>query len=383
MALLAGLLVAAPAARAAAAVDDAAAAIAVLVVPAADGDAPTALVAAIQAHLADVGADLVVERVESFPASLPAQVALAAEVAERTAVGAVFWFDLSLPEHVFVYVCEGEGSRVLVRAVGAADEAERIESVAIIVRSLTRAILAGGTLGVELATPPAAEPVGAVEVPAVGPAGAGPGPTAAPGEILTPATGDGPSATPPDPAGGRQDSSPWLALQVGVALDFFSEQAPVQEGMSTGVAFRVHENWSIFAAYRILTDVSVSGGGVDLDVSRHPMELGARFRWPLGDWALGASVSGVFDFLTRRATVRTSSMTARVPEDAWIGGVGVLVHGSLRLGGPWRVFLDGGFDAFVGNVRYAADTGTGRVVLLESWFVCPRLSLGFAVDLLS
>jgi hypothetical protein len=323
-----------------------------LVLSAEGGAATDALAGAVQAQVSDLPVRLVVERTAGFPPTLPAQVAMAAEIAARVAAGTVFWLDVSVPDRVFIFLAEPGGSRVLVRAVDATEEAERVESVAVIVRGLVQAVLDGGTIGIAPPAPPPPEPP-AASLPAE------------------------PAVVPPPPAPARA----WLGLQLAYEADFFTDQITALHGLAAGLVFHLQENWSVFAAYRILGPAEVSGGGIDLDVSRHPMELGARFRWPLGDWDVGAGLYGVVDYLTRDAGTRSSGMQVTAPETAWLGGLGLLVHGSYRIAGSFRVFLDAGIDVFVNGVEYVVDTGAGRTMLLGSWYVCPRVLLGLSVDL--
>ncbi|MBI5486530.1 MAG: hypothetical protein HY905_04285 [Deltaproteobacteria bacterium] len=322
------------------------------------------LLDAIQAQLTDLPVELIVEPAAELPSTLPAQIALAADFARRAGAATVFWFDSSVPDRVFVYLAERGGSRLLMRAVDSADPAERVESVAVIVRSLVQSILAGGTIGMSLpATSPAASPP--PEPPVAAPSPEPPPPTEPPAE--TPAPSDQP---------------PWLGLQLAYAVDFYSSEATALHGLDAGVLFHVHENWSLFAAYRVLGDAEVSGGGIQLGVGRHPLELGVRFRWPIDDWDFGASLFGAVDVLTPRAGSTVAGMRASPSSDAWVGGMGLLVHGSYRLAGMLRIFLDGGVDVWFDPLDFAAETGDGQVVLIGTRYFVPRLLLGLWVDLL-
>ncbi|MBI4917481.1 MAG: hypothetical protein HY825_16700 [Acidobacteria bacterium] len=307
------------------------------------------LASAVQAQVGDLPVRLVVERPAELPATMPQQVALAAEVAVRVGAASVFWFDVSLPNRVFVYFAERSGSRVLMRAVGAGGEAERVESAAVIVRGLVQAMLAGGTIGMELP----------------------PGPPAVPPVEVPPPVGTSPAVEPR-----------WLGLQLGYAVDFFSARPNVLHGLDAGLAFRLHANWSLFAAYRVLSDAEVSGGGLELRVTRHPFVFGVRFGWPIDDWEAGASLYGVADDLTREANAHAAGVTVTSDEGAWLGGLGLLVHGSYRVAGALGLFLEGGVEVYLNQVDFVVDTGDGRELLLGSRSFCPRLLLGLRVDLL-
>ncbi|MBI5501070.1 MAG: hypothetical protein HY907_12565 [Deltaproteobacteria bacterium] len=299
------------------------------------------LAAAVRAQSSDLPVRLVVDRPARFPGSLPDQVAAAADVAARESAVSVFWFDVSRPERVFVYLAESAGSRVLVRAIEAREEAERVEASAVIVRGLIQAVLGGGTIGIAPPTP---------------------GPEASAGSAAAPARS-------------------WLGLRLAYEADFFSSEVTASHGLAAGLAFHVDENWSVFVAYRIQPTVEVSGGGIALEVARHPVELGVRFRWPLGDWDVGASVYGVVDYLTRHAGVVSPGMAVTAPEGSWLGGPGFVLHGSYRVVGSFRLFLDAGLDVFVNRTEYVVDTAAGRAVLLGTWYACPRLLAGLSVDL--
>jgi len=316
----------------------------VLVLSADGGTTGETLATAVEAQIGDLPVRLAVERTAELPPTLPAQVTVAAEIAERLSAGTVFWLDVSIPDRVFVYLSERGGSRVLMRAVDAAGEAERVESVALIVRGLVEAILGGGTIGIALPPPPPPPP---------------------------------PLPEPPAPPDRH-----WLGLQLAYALDFFSPEATLLQGLDAGLLFHVHENWSLFAAYRILTAAEVAADGIDLRVDRHPVDVGVRFRWPIDDWDFGASLFGVVDYLTAAAGSRTADMTATAPENVWLGGLGLLVHAGYRIAGSFRLFLDGGLDVYFNDVDYVVEGSAGSRVVLGSRSFSPRLMLGLWVDLL-
>jgi hypothetical protein len=156
---------------------------------------------------------------------------VAKEAAARLGALTVFWLDTSLGEQLFLYIAEPGGGRVLVRTVEAADETERLESMALIVRSTVEALLAGGHLGIErsagAATPPASTP----------------------------------------PASRR----PWFGVRLGYALDVygFTDVGPAAlHGFDAGLLFHVHRNWTLFLAYRFPSEHSINkmtyNSGVDV-----------------------------------------------------------------------------------------------------------------------
>lgn len=327
--------------------------VALLITPGESGGTDGDILDAVRAQLGDLPVELVVEAAPGFPPTLPAQIAVAAEFALRACAGTVFWLDQSVQDRVFVYLAEQGGTRLLMRSVDSADTAERVESVAVIVRGLVQSILAGGTIGVSVpGVPDDVEPEPTV--------------TAVPAE-------EAPIAPAP---------LPWLGLQLAYSVDFFSAEATALHGLDAGVVFHVHENWSVFAAYRVSGDAEVSGGGIELGVGRHPLEVGVRFRWPIDDWDFGASLFGVVDLLTPKAGSREAGMVAAPSADAWMGGMGFLVHGSYRVFGDVRIFFDGGVDVWFNPLDFAAETGDGQVVLLGTRTFVPRLLLGLWVDLL-
>ena len=255
--------------------------VALLITPGESGGTEGDILDAVRAQLSDLPVDLRVEPVV-LPSAMPAQIAVAADVAGRAGAGTVFWLDSSVPDRVFVYLAEQGGTRLLMRAVDSADTAERVESVAVIVRGLVQSILAGGTIGVGVpGVPDDVEPEPTV--------------TAVPAE-------EAPIAPAP---------LPWLGLQLAYSVDFFSAEATALHGLDAGVVFHVHPNWSLVAAYRVLGDAEVSGGGIELGVGRHPLEVGVRFRWPIDDWDFGASLFGAVDLLTPKAGSREAALPER------------------------------------------------------------------------
>ena len=88
------------------------------------------------------------------------------------------------------------------------------------------------------------------------------------------------------------------------------------------------------------------------------------------------------DLLTPKAGSREAGMVATPSADAWMGGMGFLVHGSYRVFGTVRIFFDGGVDVWFNPLDFAAETSDGQVVLLGTRDFVPRLLLGLWVDLL-
>ncbi|MBI5489343.1 MAG: hypothetical protein HY905_18565 [Deltaproteobacteria bacterium] len=351
--------------------DDADRPVVVLLVTADDEMEASAILDPVRAELGDLPVDVAIERMAQFPSTLPAQVSLAAEVAGRRAAAMVFWFDVSVPGQVFVYLAEPGGSRILVRTVAAAETVERVGSAAVIVRGLVEAILGGGTIGIQSVAAPA-EPASPEQPPRALPVD----PIASVPAMVPPADISISAPVGPEPV------PAWLGLQLGYGLDFFSDQAKLLHGLDAGLLFHVHPNWSLFATYRILFDAEISGAGMDLDVTRHPGQVGVRFHWTLGDWDVGGSISGVLDYVTAEAASRSPALASLAPDPAWLGGFGFLAHVSYRIAGSFRVFLDEGLDVLVNRVEYVVDQGAQRTILFRSWNASPRLLLGLGVDLL-
>jgi hypothetical protein len=335
----------------AAAADEAVSSVVVLLASTQSPGALDPLLLGIRAQVSDLPVSLVMEEVTELPPSLPDQVALASRLALRDSAVAVFWLDLFRPGRLFIYLAEPGGSRVLVRAVEASTGVAGIEAVAVIVRGLVQAIIEGGTIGVQ----PASTHMTA---------------TAAPGPPL-------PAMTPsPSP------SMPWLSVQLALALDFRFKQAPVQAGLDAGLLLSPHENWTIFADYRLLTGAQTPSADIDLEVSRHPMTVGVRVQWPFGAWDIGASLFGVLDYVTEEAVVHSSRLTVTKSDAVWLGGVGLLAHGSWRATPVLRLFVNAGLEVYTSTLEYVVELSGGPAVLLSSLPVCPRILVGVSLDVI-
>jgi len=306
------------------------------------------LLAAITAQLSDVRTRVLVEKVPTLPATLAEQIRVARQIAARRATRSVFWFDLSRPGHLFVYLAEPGGGRVLVRTVTASAESERVEAAGMIVRGLARAVGEGGQIGVR--PPPAPPP---------------PPPASAP-------------APPPAPPPPRA----WLALRAAYAGDFFASGATLLHGLELGALVHLGRGWSLHAAYRVLTTAAAGSDGMQLEVQRHPLELGARYLHAFGAFRAGGGAAFVLDYLTRDVHATAANVRLAPDDDHVSCALALAAHGAFALRRGLRLFVAAGVELVLDAHSYAVERGDEKLVPLDLFRVRPRFLAGLEVDLL-
>jgi len=278
--------------------------------------------------------------VERFATSAREQLDAVAAIAASAETIAVFWCDLSSDRDALLHLTDGRGSRLLVRRLEIADVHSRAESIAIVVQSSVRALLAGGTIGV--AVPERAKPA------------------------------------PPRPAPPARPAPDRLAMKVAYAVTFRSADNLFNHGLFLGLECRFAPFLSAFAAYTISAPVEGSGELADARVSSHRLSLGVGLGYSFGRLSIGAATSLDLDFAAVEVTDVAPGLTA-VDDDmdvivAFTPSVRVAFAATERI----SVFAEIGAAVPANAKRYTARSGETREVLVEAWPVQPVLRVGFA-----
>ena len=292
-----------------------------------DGGAALA-VSRLRGQLADLEVDVRMAPGALEP-TLDAQLATAAHLAEAEGARAVVWF-VPHGRGIAVAIATPADHRLFVREIPAADASAVAEAAAIAARGAVRAILLGGTIGVEVPTAPAMQQPDDDRVP------------------LAPHVAS------------RERTGLEAALGWQVALDNGADRGAHAIAQRTSLA---RGAWAGSLALTLGAPMHHAGqSGVTLELSRTGAALGIERR--LGAFAIGISAGALLYHRTTLAapdglapTPDASTVAfAFGPEVTWrwrIGHVGVVATAGLDVvaGAPDPVIVDNGAIVPVGHVR--------------------------------
>lgn len=325
----------------------------VMIAPVSDREASFRTLQAVRGQLSDVSATLAVHAIDQLDPSAQSQLRSARAVARQKKAAVVFWFNAKRAR-VSIYLHSAGGGRLLERPVQSAGAEGRFEALAVIVRFAVRAHLQGDKVGVRL------PPVRPRRVRAPPPRRGAPPPRSAP---------------PP-----RRRF--WSALEATYDLDLYSSQITVAQGLRLAALLHLHRRWSIFVGFRMEAPLDVTSDKVDLSLRRIPLDLGARFTWRRGRFALGAQLALSVAVVTARTIhldLEDGDIPRDVPTRAAVSLVPALVLG-VQVARRLHLVLSLGARIHINSTRYRMDGEPS--LLLAPWRVQPTLSVGIHVPLL-
>ncbi|MCK9462523.1 MAG: hypothetical protein M0R80_23115 [Proteobacteria bacterium] len=311
----------------------------VVVISQADADPMTErALDAIGAGLVDVPVTLVPRRIAGWDDAISNRVDHARDAAASTGAIAVIWLDLSAPQHVFLFIADSTGGRVLVRNVQteAQDVEAQLETLAVIVRGSIEGLLAGGRIGVE-----------------------------------RPVSNAAPADTPER-----------LGASIGYALQLFAPTDPIVHGARIELRVRAAPVLYVLAAYRLDLPVEVESPEIAADIWSHPIELGLFGEWRFSRWRLDVGACAVVDIVTFRVTSRDWTVDAREPGAEVTAAIYPFVRVDRIVGRLASVFFSIGIDIELYNHRYVVTTSDESRVVVAPWRVRPIFELGAKVTLL-
>ena len=168
-----------------------------------------------------------------------------------------------------------------------------------------------------------------------------------------------------------------MALELAYALELLT-RTDVAQGLRLSAQVRVHRLWTVYVGYRFEARVAVDNGDDSVELQRHPLDAGVRFRWWLGAFELAGQAGLGFSYsrLFQRLPA-TSSNAAKTTAD-WLVFLDAQVHLGVRPLPRLLLFAGVGARFYAKNARYqfAPDD-----VLLAPWPVQPSFRVGLTVDL--
>jgi hypothetical protein len=307
---------------------------------------------ALVSALSLVQVRLVLTRAAEATGPLPIEerVLAAQALAREHAATGVLWLDVRPTDHWFLYAMDADAERVVVRPLLVRSEsiAAAIETVAVIARTSTQALLQGepvaGETVVERVTPP---PAAAVPV--------------------------GPRApTPP------ATESAKLRLSVGYVGTTFASALPWQSGVligatwswATGPLVSLNFNW--YPSERF-------GDTLTFSVQRRPFALGAGYALRASqDLRLLGTLAATVDIQSRHTVEVPAGVAAEEDTTRLLFAASPTLAAELDLTGFLGLFLALGADAFINDFDYVAET-VGSRTLLAPHRLRVRAAAGIAI----
>lgn len=332
-----------------------------LVVARADAASTDPLALALEGQLVDL--PVTFEIVEAPPSEpgFGARVRSVATLAAEQHADLVVWFEREPDERMFVFLSQTGHQRTLVRELSARD-ADSPHAVALLVRSVAEALVHGGRIGVEVPTPPPAEPPASTEEGAPAPA---PTPT-------------------PVPAPPSTTRRPPLAalLDIGYRLTAFAREAPVTHSIMPGAELLVGRHASVFGRAGFTMPMSIRSPWVDVDLRAVPIALGGRAHARLGRrWEVGGRLAVQLEIVRRRVRARDVTVDAAPTARRVLTSISPAVAVGLWVSPRVRLGLEAGVDATVRPLALvvAGPEGDLRVLQTFGWRPFAGFRVGIAL----
>jgi len=288
---------------------------------------------AVETGLVDLPIAFRTERIAGWDDAIANRVESAREIAARTHAIAAIWLDLSAPQHVFLFISDSTGGRILVRNVRAEtqDVEAQLETLSLIVRSSVKGLIAGGEIGVK---------------------------------------------APPSEIAEAEPASVRLGLSLGYALQLFAPTEPMMHGARIELHVGLLRWLFVFAAYRLNLPVETASREIDVHLHTHPMELGLFGRASFSKWALDLGLSGVIDVVTFDVSSRLANVGAVEPKREVTAGVCPTLRVSRSLRSVVAVYFSVGVDIEALNHRYVVIANGDSKAVVAPWRFRPMFELG-------
>lgn len=322
-----------------------------------DATAADAALRTIRAHTVDVGAPFVIERIPTMPAGNRQQIRQAMELARRHGARGVFWLDLAADDDILLYLHEPEGVDTLMRRLprSEASDAATLESLGLVVSSISTALVAGGEIGMTV-----------VEV------------DVEPEEPEPPPPAPSVRRTRPEPP---RKKRPWPLVRLTAAYvgNSFGKELVWQHGLHLALDFRPVRRMVIGASYDVMFPSTVKHELVEVELRRHPIGIHGGFRGDPHRMIGLEALAGVALDVLKRSSNGIEVMATRgkrffVPSAGARGRLVFVPMPGLEL------HVDAGFDVVINNVRYVVsdEEGMNAVTILDPHRVRARVGAGMS-----
>jgi hypothetical protein len=334
-------------------------AVALLVPPGGRRGVESLLVAA-GSGVVDLGVTLFV--LEAGPPQDPAEpfAVRARELAVSAGAFAAVWVDPAQGGTVYAVAADGVPEGVIARSVGEVDPDAQVEAMAVIIRTAIEQIIAAQA-------PATPEPPEAPK----------PEPIARPAEPAPPAR------TPIAAALEKARRDPvGLTQEVEYAMHCASRGLGAVHGVNLRVGASLPHGFAVYAGYTLLSPAAADAAHASVEVTRHPLHVGAKLR--LGDGFVRgfAETNLIIDYAVPRLSSLEPALVAEDAESSvqvsalLVAGIGLRVHAVATL------FAGAGAEIPFNPVRYVLGSGDREIVVADPWPVQPWVLAGLILDLL-
>lgn len=326
-----------------------------------DGEASLSeMQSALESQLVDLDIGLRIEQLDVFPSEMRAQITKARETLNEAGVGLIVWTDLERRDLLFLLFLTDEGERMLIRSTRETGTT-RDETFAIMVRSTVAALLRGVRVGLTVEEAEAQVPHSPGHLRAVAERGLV---ASAVRGALAEEVGTGP---------GTEGFVQVAYVPSGIATSH------ALHGLGIRLGVRPWRAWSFHLGYvwNAALDAEQEQPSVRLKVSRHALELGAHYHFPLGV-ALELSAG-----LSMRVTL--SEVSAQSEELEGVESLDVEASTLAELGLHWQILdglrldLAGAVEGAFNPKNYVVEQRGARRSIMTLWSVRPAGWLGATV----
>lgn len=317
---------------------------------------------AVSAQFSGLPVDLAFEHFTTPASTLREQVEGARALSHEKHAAGVFWLDVTTNTEWLVYLAEPVGNRVLMRRVPVEPDgvAAGAESVSVILRQSTEALLSGQTISMQQVAVPEENRE----------------------ETKTPPP---PPARSPRRAPRRKAGPETRRSGASIGTMFYADSLAEKVGWQGGL--RVSGSWlwnsGLYAGvgYTFFRDADISTPDLAFRLRRTPVDAGAGFVLPLGRFQPGIELRTMVDWISRRTISLISSL------DRTTESTRPLVSLSPRVRLDFTVFHDlalhGAFGVDVGlnPFSYVIRGDRRELTVVELHRVRPAAELGITVHL--
>ena len=333
-------------------------------------------VAAIQAHVSGLPAEVVIVPIE-HQRGLDSRLAAAGSLAaSRHALG-TFYVEIEPDGTLLIFFTEAEAEATLIRRLPPNRQGLRValEQAAIVVRSLVEALLDGGSIGISAEADPGAAKTEAEKRSQEMPAGAEASPEHSAAEAPLPDSEEPPSPSSSETSAETGSARARLSITGGYTATDFASGMPWQSGFSGGFAWLATPVLYAGARYTLFPTYTVATGDAVVSVARRPLEalVGYHAASPL---ALNGELGLLVDATTRTTVSTAAEFRATSPSTRWM--LSLAARGGVTWS-PWsriRASLRVGADFLLTRYAYTIDSA---VAVPSPHWVRPRLELELAV----
>lgn len=337
----------------------------VVFIPPPEANLDAVLHDAVSAQLSGVPVELSFEHFPGSPATLRGRVTAAKELSKAHAAIGAFWLTIEPGGDWLVYLAEPTADRVLVRRIAAGQEgaAASVESVAVILRQSTEALLSGAAIGMQV-----------VEVP---------DDTPKPAPAPVPVAPTAPAAPPRCPPATALPCRPdyrfvGLALSTSYYGDSPASQIGWHDGLRVAAQYRFDSGITVGAGYVHTRDAVLREETVALRLRRTPVDVGLGFGLRFGRFFPSVEMRSQIDGISRR------NLSVRPPLQSTADSSRTVVSLSPRGRVDYTatqalgVFIAAGVDVVFNGFSYVRRGDAGDISLVELRGLRPSVEAGIA-----